>query len=155
MMDYCLVTTIANNKSIFTRREIEAKEKVRSLYILLGRPGERKFEQVISSDYIHNCNVSFVDVKRAKLIYSPDIYALKGKATKFKPSHVPTLVPIAVPQYVLKHHRRVTIIANFFYVQRMPFLHTKVQKLKLRIFTSVENRSKSTMLDELKRVFDI
>ena len=47
------------------------------------------------------------------------------------------------------------ITANFFYVQGMLFLHTKSRKLKLRTLTSVENRSKKTIVTELKKIFNI
>ena len=47
--DYCFVTTVANNKSIFTRREIEGADRACNLYIKLGRPGQRRFEQIVGS----------------------------------------------------------------------------------------------------------
>ena len=76
-MNYCLVTTVANNKSIFNRKEIDVADKALNLYILIGRPGERRFKQVVSSGYIWNYDAGLPDLKRARFIYGPQHLCLE------------------------------------------------------------------------------
>ena len=42
--DYCFVTTVAGNKKMFTRREVEGANRARKSYTLIGRPGHNRFE---------------------------------------------------------------------------------------------------------------
>ena len=55
---------------------------------LLVFPLEQKFENMVRSNMIGNCYVTFSDVKRAKLIFCPDIISLKGKSVRRKPVSV-------------------------------------------------------------------
>ena len=55
---------------------------------LLGFPSERDFENMVSSNMIVNCPVTFDDVKNAKLIFVPGITSLKGKSVRHKPDSV-------------------------------------------------------------------
>ena len=153
--DYSFVTTVENNKSIFTHREIQGADKARDLYVKLGRPGQSHFEDLLGSRYVLNCDVSVADAKCALFIYGPEIYSLKGKLTRHKPTAVPTFVPKAVPDYVLKHHRNVMLTADFLYRQGQPYLHTKSRKLKLRTLKEMTDRKKQTILTKMTKVFDL
>ena len=114
--DYSFVTTVENNKSIFTCREIQGADKARNFYIKLGRPGQCRFEDLLGSRYVLNCDVSVADAKHALFIYGPEIYSLKGKLTRHKPTAIPTFAPVAVPNYILKRHHNVTLTADFLYL---------------------------------------
>ena len=35
---------------MFTRREIEAADKAKELYALIGRPGQSKFERIVDNN---------------------------------------------------------------------------------------------------------
>ena len=49
---------------------------------LLGFPSERDFENMVRSNMIVNCPVTFDDVKNAKLIFGPDINSLKRQISE-------------------------------------------------------------------------
>ena len=57
---------------------------------LLGFPSDRDFENMVRSNMIGNCLVTFSDVKNAKLIFGPDITSLKGKSVRRKLASVVT-----------------------------------------------------------------
>ena len=57
---------------------------------LLGFLSERDFENMVRSNMIVNCPVTFDNVKNAKLIFGPDITSLKGKSVSRKPDSIVT-----------------------------------------------------------------
>ena len=46
LTDYCFVTTVSQNKMMFTRREIKAADKAKEFHSLIGRPGYDRFEKL-------------------------------------------------------------------------------------------------------------
>ena len=153
--DYFFVQTVSSNRRMFHRREIEGADKARDLYTKLGRPSQQHFEYILANSLITNCPVTADDAKRALIIYGPDPATLKGKMTKHKGQHVPTFSPVSVPQFVLDHHKRITICEDFFFVQGIPFLHTISRKLQFRTVTQVVNRTKATMLKETRKIVQL
>ena len=51
---------------------------------LLEFPSERDFDNIVRSNMIVNCTLTFDDVKNAKLFFGPDITSLKGKSVSRK-----------------------------------------------------------------------
>ena len=66
-----------------------------------------------------------------------------------------SFVPINVPSYILQHHKHITISTDFFYAQKIPFLHTASRKVKFLTGTQTSSRSKHNMLHELRRVLQL
>ena len=149
------MTTVAKNKLIFTRMEIEATNKARELYELIGRPGYQRFERIVGNNEMKNCPVNVSDVKRMNIIYGPDVATLKGRMVNQKPSAVLIFEPVVVPEYILQYHGKVYLAADFFYVLGLVFILTKSRKIQLLTGTHVQNRNKQTQLDVLNKVFDI
>jgi len=149
VIDYSFVSTVANNKAQFPRRETEGADKARALYQKIGRPSQQQFEQILAKNLIRNCPVTVDDAKRALLIYGPDVAALKGKTTKGPSQHVPTFNPVQVPGFILQHHSDVTLCMD---IQGHPFFHTISRKVQFRTVAPVLNRNKATLLREIKPV---
>ena len=78
------------NREGFTRREYYGVQEARRAMHLLGFLLERDFENMVRSNMIFTCPVTFYDVKNAKLIFGPDITSLKGKSVRRKPASVVT-----------------------------------------------------------------
>jgi hypothetical protein len=76
---YTLVSTVADNKRMFTQREIRNADLARELYRKIGRPNEAEFQSILRRNLIRNCPVTPDDARRALIIYGPDIAALKGR----------------------------------------------------------------------------
>ena len=147
VIDYSFVSTVANNKAQFTRREIGGADKARAKD---RRPSQQQFEQILAKDLIRNCPVTVDDAKRVLLIYGPNVAALKGKTTKGPSQHVPTFNPVQVPGFILQHHSDVTLFMDIFYVQGHPFFHTISRKVQFRTVAPDLNRNKATLLRESK-----
>lgn len=146
---YTMVTTVATQKKLFSRREIAAADEARALYRKIGRPDEAEFQRILRSNVIQNCPVTPDDARRAHIIYGPDIAVIKGKTTRSDAApRAPTFVAEPIPAPILKHHRNVTLCADFFFVQGLPFYHTISRDIGFRTVSHVSDRTKSTILRE-------
>lgn len=152
---YCLVQTVENNKSLFHRREIEAADKARELYVKLGRPSQKHFEFLLRNKLITDCPLTADNAKRAVEIYGPDIGALNGKMKNRKAAHVPSITPISAPDLIFKHHQYITLSINIFYIQGIPFLHTISRKIQFRTAMYLPDRRKGTILQHLRVVLSL
>ena len=115
--NYCCVNTVADNKVMFIRREVQDTDKAREVYSLFGRPGQDRFEKIVRNNEIINFPVTVSDVKRALVIYGPSKERTPSK------DHQTYLFfdPVVVLDYVMKYHRQVTLMVNFFYVRSSCF----------------------------------
>ena len=115
--NYCCVNTVADNKVMFIRREVQDIDKAREIYSLFGRPGQDRFEKIVRNNEIINFPVTVSDVKRVLVIY--------GQSKERTPSkdHQTHLFfdPVVVLDYVMKYHMQVTLMVNFFYVRSSCF----------------------------------
>ena len=144
---YSCVSTIAANRAVFTHQEIEGADCARQLYRTIGCPSQRKFETILDHGSILNCPVTKVDAQRANIIYGPDLAYLKGKMTEHPASpHVATQVQSRLPAENAKYHSSVTLCLDFFYVQRLPFVHAISRKIGYRQAVAISDRAKETML---------
>jgi len=80
---------------------------------------------------------------------------MKGHRTnRAPPPHIPTLIPSPLPLFIQEHHTDVTLCIDFFFVQRIPFLHIIDRKFGYRHTFAVNNRKKATMLQHIPAVID-
>jgi hypothetical protein len=114
---YNLVSTIGENKRMFTQRKIRDADTAGELYRKLGRPSEAEFQSLLRRNLIRNCTVTPDDARRALLIHGPDIAALKGKTVKEAPASrtTPRFSAFPIPAPVLLHHRNVTLCIDLFF----------------------------------------
>lgn len=119
---YSYLHTVADNKSKFTKRQVEAADEARKLYRLLGRPSMDRFLLALNKGQLNNCPLTAEDAKRAEFIYGKDVAFLKGKTTA-KPAkeHVPNLPVVALPPEILDLHPNVTLTTDLFYVLGLVF----------------------------------
>ena len=144
---YSCVSTIADNRAIFTHRELEGADRVRQLYHTIGCPSQCKFETILDHGSILNCPVTRTDAQCANIIYSPDLAYLKGKTTEHPASpHVATQECSPLPMEIAKHHSTITLCLDFFYVQRLTFVHAISRKIGYHQGVAVSDRTKETML---------
>jgi hypothetical protein len=150
---YTMVSTVAEQKRLFSRREVKSADAARELYRKIGRPNQAEFVDILQRHLIRDCPVTADDAKRALIIYGPDIAVLKGKSTRSAAApRAPTFVAKVIPAPILEHHRHVTLCADFFFVQGIPFFHTISRAIGFRTAHPVPDRSKSTILRCLRAV---
>jgi hypothetical protein len=144
---YTIVSTVAKQKKMFSRREVQAADNARELYRKIGRPSEAVFQQILRQNLIRNCPVTPDDAKRALIIYGPDIAALKGKTTNSQAApRAPTFIAVPLPAPILEHHRNVTLCVDFLFVQGSPYYHTISRGIGFRTIGPVPDRSETTIL---------
>ena len=153
---YTMVSTVADQKRMFSRRQIAAADVARDLYRKLGRPDEAEFYSILSKNLIRNCPVTPDDARHASHIYGPDIAVLKGKMTRGAAApRAPTFQAVPLPAPITTHHRNITLCVDFFFVQGIGFLHTISRGIGYRTVSPVADRTHKTILRELLTVLNL
>ena len=152
---YVFLTTVAGNKLKYTRREIQGADDARALYRKLGHPSEKTFRHLLDSNYIRNCPITSDDAKRALLIYGPDIATLKGKRTRRQHPRIPDHTPVLIPAPIIEQYKTIRLFVDIFWVNGQPFFHTISQWIQFQTVARIRNRTKQTLLMELKAVMQM
>jgi hypothetical protein len=76
-----IVTTVEEIKRNFMKKEVEAAGEARRLYVIMGRPSQKVFEEMIKKGKLINNPVTVQDYRNAMKIYGEDLGVLKGKTT--------------------------------------------------------------------------
>ena len=148
---YTMLSTVAEQKKLFSRREIQSANAARDLYRKIGRPAEAEFQSILRNNLIRNCPVTPDNAKRALIIYGPDIAVIEGKTTRSHAApRAPTFVAEPIPAPILEHHHNVTLCADFFFVQGLPFFHTISRGIGFRAVDLVPDRTKTTILRKIR-----
>ena len=77
----CLVTTVADNESRHSKREVAQAREARQLQERMANPPDAKLIKALTTGTIQNATVTPDDVARATAIYGPSIEAIKGRTT--------------------------------------------------------------------------
>ena len=114
-----MVTTVAEQKEMFTPRQIHNAKLAQDLYRQIGRPSETDYQRILRNNLIRNCPVTPTDAACTLVIYSADVAFLKGNTTqKHAAPHVPAFEAVPLPPPVMEHHLNVTLCADFFMYSR-------------------------------------
>lgn len=150
-----LVQTVAGNRELFTRIQLQLVDTARKLYALIGRPNYQAFLEMIRENRLKNCPVNVEDAIRAINIYGQDIAALRGKTVRRQPVHVyaPNISP--VPPGILQHHKKVHLCTDICFINNSPFLVSISRALKLRTVDPVQDVSDKSVIPSLKKVLQI
>ena len=132
----------------------EAKT-ARSLYVNLGRPSQKQFKRLITSNSIKNCPVTLQHIERSHYIYGDDVGTIKGKTTRTRPHHIASQEIVKVPDFVRAHHNNVTLCIDIFYVNSIMFLHTIARTLQFRTVHAISSLGYKTILSCFQDVANI
>ena len=64
-----LINTLLENREGFTQKEYEGDREARRAMHLLGFPSDQDFDNMVRSNMIVNCPITFADVKMLKLFF--------------------------------------------------------------------------------------
>jgi hypothetical protein len=143
---YSYLQTVADNKKLFTKRQIEGADKSRQLYRMIGRPGADRFMDIIRNNLIINCPITIDDVARAQRIYGKDVAFLKGKTTASPAKdYVPEQPPICLPRDILDNHSKVTLCCDIFFVLGLPFSISTSRNIHFVSCRPIADRSKGAI----------
>jgi hypothetical protein len=84
-----MVTTVEDNKKIYSQREQADAEKALSLCQSLGYPSSQSLIDMLNTGAIVNAPVTAKDVARATRIFGPSLGTIRGKTRKNKVSSAP------------------------------------------------------------------
>ena len=116
--------TVHNNKLYYSRREIQGADRARALQAALGWPSTSTFLRIINNNLIHNSTVTIDDIKRAEHIYGVAVPLLQGQMVRTTPPSV-KIQSTPIPTIIINQHPTLQLYLDFFFVNNIPFLHTK------------------------------
>lgn len=152
--NYSLLSTVSNNKKFFSSDEIKRAELARNIQQLIGWPSLSTFKRIVSSNLLRNCPITIDDINRAEIIFGTPSPLLKGKM--IKPSSIKVKIEkIPLPLPISKYHQRLQLYIDIFYVNKIPFFHTKSGKVKFITSQSLPSKVGSEIEDGLTFVLDL
>jgi hypothetical protein len=118
-----MITSVGDNKRLYTARDIELADRARTLSKNMGYPSPAALINMINKGSIVNCPVTAKDVQRATEIYGPEVAALRGRTTTdraipYTSETIPRTVPVEQ-----------TLHADIFFVDKRAFLLSRSEPL--------------------------
>ena len=150
---YSFTSTVSSNKSFFPRQQIQGADSARTLQRVLGWPSDSELKRIVSEHYIMNCKVNQDDIQRADFIYGKPVPLLKGKMTR-KPTQFKPHSTIPLPPAISEFHRDVDLFMDFFFVNKVPFLHTKSKNINFLSIQSFQKRTVKNITEGLSTVIN-
>ena len=141
--------TVHNNKKFYSHREIQGADRARALQATLGWPSASTFLRIIGNNLINNSTVTVDDIKRADHIYGVAVPLLQGQMVRTTPSSV-RIQSTPIPAPIIKQHPTLQLYLDFFFVNNIPFLHTKSSQVNFLTAHGNVGRSVSS----IKKILD-
>ena len=146
-----LVSTVEENKRLFTPAEIRRAKQARELYKMVGRPSARDFIGLIEHKMIPNVKINAKDVHNAESIFGPDLGAIQGKTVRKTPER-PREDLIAIPPSILLKFNKITLYADIMFVANIPFLITLSQHIRFYTGTRLKTREMANVGEAIIKV---
>ena len=146
-----LMNTVSENREGFTWREYEGAQEARRAIHLLGFLLDRDLENMVRSNIIVNCPVTFSDVKNTKLIFGPDITSLKGKLVRRKPDSVVTDY-VEIPSEILESCKELEVSTNIMSINKLPFLVSTSRRLKCTTIEYLSSKNKIALVTSINKI---
>ena len=122
-----LLSTVVENCEGFTRQEYEVDQEVRREMHLLVLPTKRDLGDMVYSNMIVNCPVTFQDLKNAKIIFGPHAISLKGKVARRKPASSVTDY-VEILQEILESHKEFEVLTGVIIHQQYSIISEHQQR---------------------------
>jgi hypothetical protein len=149
-----MLSTLEENKTFYTNRQVERAKKARALARALGCPSDADLKMILRLNLIKDCPVVQEDVKLAEMLFSKDVAIIKGKTTRKKPKPVIQDI-IEVPKALKLAQKDVTLCIDTFFVNKMSFLHTISNKIHYPTLQWVPDWETKTYRQYLEVVFKV
>ena len=80
--NYSFATTVAQNRSLYTARQLKQADLAWRLYTMIGRPSHASFIKIIRDNLLKNCPITTTDANIALSINGPNRDGIRGKTTR-------------------------------------------------------------------------
>ena len=144
-------SSVRENKSNFTKKEIEGANKARILYRHINMPGNNFFHHLVKNNYFRNSPVTPNDVENAMTIYGPDLSFLKGKSTRKRSKPIENIQVTDIPMAIHQNHTKIVVSVDYMIVQNIAMFIAIDESYQFRFLQSVHKR-KANKNDILKSV---
>ena len=152
--DVTLLNMVQTNKQHYSTKEIKGADTARKIQASIGWPSTETFKTILTNNQLRNSNITADDISRAKRIYGPPPPLLMGKSTRSTPSKV-NIHHTPLPLQIKERYVSVHLHIDFFYVNGLPFLHTKSEHLNFLTVQTGKTRNASNILHGLKTVINL
>ena len=136
---HIFVNTVAQNESLYSKREVEEAKQARELSRMLAFPSFKDISEAISSGTHIDCQVTIQSLRRSTDIYGTPDSILKGKTTH-------TTTP---PDKIITITRRpgndVHLDGDIFFIEGIAFLLTFSTSVNPLGVTALANRTVTTI----------
>ncbi len=146
------VNTVAENKLLYTKREIKGAQVAKALYTALARPSMADFKWIVRNNEIKDSPVTLEDINVATSIWGKNISKLKGSTTRSKSIPVKRDY-VHVPKELLNLHQEVFLTADIFFVNKIPFFLTLSRKICFTAVNHIANRTVPQIFMAFKEVY--
>jgi len=132
------VEVVRNLEKEFSTRDVRLAKEAKHLYQKLGRPGFSTFLRILDAHQITGCFLTSSDAQRAQYIYGVNRAAVQGRGTRSTPPRIVDRVTVPLPDNVLQFHMNVTLCADIFFINNIPFLHTISRHFMFRTIEEIK-----------------
>jgi hypothetical protein len=146
--------TVRENEQGYSQRQLEQARLARDLYTKVGHPLPQDFKAMVAGGMILNSPITVADAIRADKIYGPSIAALKGKTVRRSPEQVVTNL-IEVPKQILEANVNVSLSADVFFVNTIPFFTSISRNIKFTTSENIPTRTASQLVQSMRHVLAI
>ena len=152
LASFCFLETVDENKAMFTNKQISSAEKARNLHAGLAFPSMSDYKWALQANLLRDCPVTVQDLSVALKIWGPSVAMLKGKTVRKTPPPVQQNI-ILIPKEIRQQHKKVTLVIDIFFVNKIPFFVTLSLRICFVSVTHMANRKAITIFQALKSMF--
>lgn len=99
-----------------------------------------------------DCPITVDDIDNALAIFGKDITAVKGKTTRSKPIHM-VVHHLKMPKGTMNEHRNVSLTAETFFGNEMPFFLTSARKIDCTSVQKLNSRKALTVFKAFHSIY--
>lgn len=143
------VPTIRANLDDFTAHEIKRATHARNTQTMTNQ-SEKKFRHLVSNRLLHNCDdITTRDITNAHKMFGRDLPGLRGGTKRRRPKRVEVNL-VEIPRDFMNLHKNITLTADVFFVNGIPFLLTLSRQVRFITVQHVPHRSAGELANSIK-----
>ena len=144
-----LVNTVKNQSEGYSQLQLDKAKAAREFQAKVGHPSTKDLKAIIQSNQIINCPITIQDIDRAEHIFGPSIPILKGKTTRCPPTPIVSEY-VAVPPQILKANENISLAADIFFVNNVPFFTSISEHIKFTTAENISSRKITNIIQSLR-----